>query len=135
MTNLAGKFAGIVRVSVPEEHALALKAGLESMGTLQVVVHLASVTDAPSPARVMNLSLVGHDRIGIVQELTAVLARFSVNVEDLNTSVSSAPMSGEILFHASAHLGLGSTTDLHALQAALEAISNELFVEMTLAEP
>lgn len=134
MANLAGKFAGIVRVSVPEKRATALKAELESMHQLRVIAEVTHGTGTSRPAHVMNLSLIGHDRMGIVQEVTAVLARFAVNVEDLTTSVSSAPMSGETLFHASARLGVDAGTDVDALQSALEAISRELFVEVTLAE-
>ena len=40
--------------------------------------------------RHLKLSLVGHDRIGIVREVSQVLARHAVNVEDLTTRTASA---------------------------------------------
>jgi predicted amino acid-binding ACT domain protein len=47
----------------------------------------------------LKLALVGHDRIGIVREVSQVLARHAVNVEKLETHTASAPMSAETLFH------------------------------------
>ena len=134
MANLAGKFAGIVQASVPDNQASALKAALEALPQLRVVVEISQEAHAPSRKKLMRLSLVGHDRLGIVQEVTSVLARYAVNVEELATRTSSAPMSGETLFHADARLGVGESVDTRDLQGALEALSNELFVEMSLAE-
>jgi glycine cleavage system regulatory protein len=48
--------------------------------------------------RRLKLSLVGHDRIGIVREVSQVLARHALNVEDLSTHTASAPMSAGVLF-------------------------------------
>lgn len=133
MANLAGQFAGIVRVSAPEDRGSELRAALEALQSLRVIVEISGEAGT-KPTKLLSLSLMGHDRIGIVQEVTSVLARFAVNVENLDTHTSSAPMSGETLFHANARLGVGNTTDLDALKAALEAISAELFVELALDE-
>ena len=80
------------------------------------------------------MSLVGHDRIGIVREVSQVLARHAINVEDLSTYTASAPMSAEILFHASAELTAAADLDARALTGDLEQISNDLMVDITLDE-
>ena len=56
------------------------------------------------PNRRWQLSLVGHDRIGIVREVSQVLAQYDVNVEKLTTHTAPAAMSAEIMFHAHAEL-------------------------------
>ncbi|MDP2171905.1 MAG: ACT domain-containing protein [Rhodocyclaceae bacterium] len=82
----------------------------------------------------LSLNLVGHDRIGIVREVSQVLARHAVNVEELATYTSSAPMSAEILFHCEAELTAAPDFNARALKAELEKLSDELMVDITLGE-
>ncbi|MCX9156929.1 glycine cleavage system protein R [Niveibacterium sp. 24ML] len=134
MAHLAGKFAGIVEVSVATDDAAALRSALGALPTLKVTVEEAG-SGAPShKGRRLTLSLVGHDRIGIVREVSQVLARHAVNVEALNTFTASAPMSAEVLFHAQAELQAAESLDARALKSDLERISDDLMVDITLDE-
>jgi len=135
MAQLAGQFAGILRVNVAEADAAALIDALERLETLRITVtHASDAHDAAGYSRKLHLSLVGQDRVGIVREVSQVLARHAVNVEELNTMTSSAPMSGETLFHAKASLHAGAGLDAATLQQELEALSNDLIVDITLDE-
>jgi glycine cleavage system regulatory protein len=135
MSHLAGKFAGIVRVSAPSNRVGALQAELAALKHLRVVAEQSEAAEAPAGAgRQLQLALVGHDRIGIVREVSQVLARHGVNVEALNTHTASAPMSAETLFHAQADLLARPDLDVRALKADLERISNDLMVDITLGE-
>ncbi len=133
MSNLAGKFAGIVRVAVPEATEAALQRTLSGLTGLTVAAQ-SSREKVQSKGRRLKLSLVGHDRIGIVREVSQVLARHAVNVEELTTRTASAPMSAEILFYADAELLAGPDLDTRALAADLERISGEFMVDIDLAE-
>jgi glycine cleavage system regulatory protein len=68
-----------------------------------------------------------------------VLAQEHVNIEELETAVAGAPMSGEQLFRARAQLRLPAsvttsvTTD--SLRSKLEALAGELMVDVALDEP
>ena len=55
-----------------------------------------------------------------------------MNIDELETAVSSAPMSGEVLFRASAHIRAPSTLPLESLGTELEALAGELMVDLTL---
>ncbi|MDP2809728.1 MAG: ACT domain-containing protein [Rhodocyclaceae bacterium] len=134
MAHLAGKFAGIVRVAVPSAQAEALQAALAGLSGLKVAAETAGGEKSAAAGRRLKLALVGHDRIGIVREVSQVLARHSVNVEELATHTSSAPMSAEIMFHADIELLADPALDLHALTAELEKISNDLMVDIALDE-
>jgi len=134
MAQLAGKFAGIVEVSVDEANSAALKHALGQFTGLKVTIESAVGEKSALAGRRMKLSLVGHDRIGIVREVSQVLARFAVNVENLATRISSAPMSAEVLFHAEAELTADKTLDAASLIAELERISNDLMVDIALDE-
>ena len=80
----------------------------------------------------MEFELVGLDRPGIVREISQLLASNGVNVEDLVTNRASAPMSGEMLFEARAHVRVPSTTDVARLRADLERLASDLMVEVKL---
>ena len=133
MANLAGKFAGIVKVAVPAGRGDALKSALGRIGGLTVMAASAG-SAAAAGSRRFRLSLIGHDRLGIVREVSQILARHGVNVEELNTHVASAPMSAEMLFHADASLSAPASLDRGRLTADLERISNDLMVDISVAE-
>ncbi len=133
MSQLAGKFAGIVKVDIHYQHAEALKAALNGLAGLKTTAEI-STPPADTHGQRMSLSLVGHDRIGIVREVTQTLARHAVNVEKLTTFISSAAMSAESLFHAQALLHLPAGIDPHMLTTELEKISDDLMVDLTVSE-
>ena len=77
------------------------------------------------------LTVVGNDRPGIVGELSSLLARLHVNVEELSTSCEDAPMSSETLFRATAKISLPSSgLNRDQLQNELESLSDDLMVEL-----
>lgn len=129
-SRLAGKFAGILRVEVPAAQAEDLKTALANLTPLKVVVEAAADNAEASRSRCLTLTLVGQDRIGIVREVSQVLARMSVNVEDLATHTASAPMSAATLFHARAKLKAAAGLDAAALRQELERLSDDLVVEL-----
>ncbi|MCB1914795.1 MAG: glycine cleavage system protein R [Rhodocyclaceae bacterium] len=134
LAHLAGKFAGVVRIEIPDGSADDFLAALAALPDLRVLVESASKPAESAGSRRFALSLVGHDRIGIVSELSAVLARHSINVEKLTTRTASAPMSSEMLFHAEAELLAEAGFDSARLQEELERISADLMVDVTLVD-
>lgn len=133
MSRLGGKFAGIVKVDIARSQAVTLQAVLDGLSGLKATAEI-SAPDAPAAGRRMSLSLVGHDRIGIVREVTQALARHEVNVEKLVTFISSAAMSAESLFNAQVDLRVAADLDPRALIAELERISDDLMVDLTILE-
>lgn len=134
MARLAGRFAGILQVSVAEARADALSAALRSLETagLNIVVERSAV-EAPAEAmRRLRLDLIGNDREGIVRVLSKILASHGVNVERLRTECVDAPVSGGQLFKATAELGVPPSVNLDALREVLEDVANELMVDISL---
>lgn len=133
MSRLAGKFAGILRVSVDEDKADALVSALDALSPrLKLVVERSAPSEPEQAQRVMRLSLLGNDRPGIIRDISGALARQHVNVDDLETECVPAPMSSDILFKASAVLHAPAGLQLDALQAQLEALADDLMVELVL---
>ena len=135
MSRLAGKFAGLLRVSVDAAHADRLADGLRDLAAnnLIVVVERSGDVDV-SGSRALSLEIVGTDRPGIVRDISHVLARHGVNIEELETEVASAAMSGEPIFHARAHIRLPASTNIDEIRAVLEAMADHLMVDLAFDE-
>ncbi|WP_298750540.1 ACT domain-containing protein [uncultured Serinicoccus sp.] len=139
LAELAGKFAGIVTVDVPDSRSQALAEALGGLGgVLETTVHLVGedegvVATAPSGPEgdLLHLDLVGNDRPGIVKEITGILAGHQVSVEDLQTKVVPAPQAGGDLFAAKVRLRAPAEIDLSVLRQALEELAAELLVDIS----
>jgi len=134
MCRLGGEFAGILRVELPADQKQSLLDALEKIRGLTVVVRPDAAAPVATPGRSVRMEVVGHDRPGIVREITSALARAGVNVEEFSSECTSAPMSGEILFQASARLQLPEGCDPAALKMELEKIAADLLVDVSFAE-
>jgi glycine cleavage system regulatory protein len=134
MSHMAGKFAGILRISIAAEKADSLQASLSALVSqgINVSVEISAEAGDSVATKDLTLNLVGNDRPGIVKEVSQALAKMGVNVLELTTSCESAPMSADVLFKTEAHLRVPQGFDSDVLTYALEAISNDLMVEITL---
>lgn len=134
LAHLAGKYAGIVLLSAPDEEADALVRDLRALEGegLQVVVER---TDVPEERPVVRLALelVGADRPGIIAEISSLLAGEGVSIEDLVTELTDAPMAGGRIFEARATLVAPEGASAEDLRAALEALADRLMVDVHLS--
>ena len=63
-----------------------------------------------------------------------MLAQHQMNIEHLETEVTSAPMSVDALFHARATVRVPETIASDRLREVLEALAGELMVDLTFGE-
>lgn len=136
MARLAGQFAGILQISIDAERTEALLKGLHGLETQGLVVSSRPAGDGvvPPATHAAFLELTGNDRVGIVREVAAVLAALGVNVEEFETEVHSAPMSGDALFLARATLRIPAEHALAAVREKLEALGGELMVDLAASD-
>lgn len=132
MSRMAGQFAGILLASVPDAEVAPCLQALERLeeSGLTIISHATIMAPEEEAARVWRLELVGHDQPGIVRDITGVLARHGVNVEELETHVESASMAGGDLFRARAVLRVPESTEVTAMLEDIEDISHDLMVDM-----
>lgn len=135
MAHLAGKFAGVLSIEVPQDRAAALEAALAALRVngLTVVVERSAPAAAPTrPA--MEIDLVGLDRPGLVHEISALLATHGVNVEELVTDRIAAANSGGLMFHARIRVNIPEAVEVGVVRGGLERLAGDLLVEVRLAE-
>ena len=133
MAQLAEKFAGIAMIDIPAGKITALKkalAVLEDEG-FHLTVEEARER-APEAGPLYNLDIVGPDQSGILRDITHCLAERGVSVEDMETDIRDAPMSGGVMFYAEARIRLPKTLNANELQTALEGLAGSLMVDVAL---
>jgi glycine cleavage system regulatory protein len=131
MARLAGKFAGLLRVSVDGDRADRLAAALRALssGDLTIVVERSGEVDAGRFVA-LTIEIIGSDRPGIVRDIAHVLAQNGINIEELETEVTSAAMSGEMLFRARARVRLPEGRSIGEIREILEALADNLMVDL-----
>jgi glycine cleavage system regulatory protein len=121
MTRLAGKFAGVARVSVDETVFASLVEDMQSIPGISVL--LEAPTDAHprifrhcrSPS-ILLVQIVP----GILSEVSGALLAKGVNVVELETRVGPAPMTGDQTFFAEASILVPATVSMALLQDLVE---------------
>ena len=136
MTRLAGEFAGMVHLEVPRENADALATSLRDLASsgLQVVVARSDGANVTSKLRVVELELVGEDRLGIVSNLTKLLAGRGISIESIHTDIVRSGVSGKQTFKVEAHLLVPSAVSVEALQQEVGSLAREMMLDIALGE-
>lgn len=134
LSQLGGKFAGLVLVALPADNAAALETALKELSAsgLSVRVTPATAVGAKRSDRSIVLTVIGPDRLGIVREISRALAQRQVNVVEMDSEVSSAPMSAELMFTARIEAEIPEHLDLEDLEDSLEDIANQMTLEIEL---
>ncbi len=137
MSHLAGKFAGILQINVPEDQMAALEQSLTTLKAthgIDVATSVASEKDIDSDIKTLQFSLMGNDRPGIIRELSQAFASHQINLDELQTNCSSMPWSGDPMFTAHGLLHIPVNVDIDHLSDQLDEISDELGVDIELGE-
>nr|MCS5558286.1 glycine cleavage system protein R [Oceanospirillaceae bacterium] len=104
MAHLSGQFAGILTVNVDENVIPALEKDLRGLSDQGMTVTLNESIDTADAGnqQIIWLDLTGHNKPGIMREVSNVFVAQGVSVQSLDTEVVSASMSGGDMFVAGA---------------------------------
>ncbi len=134
LAKLCGDFAGIVRVSVPDEKVDEFQAAVEGLadkGISATVRASNQRTDAASDLYLLRCD--GADHEGIANRITGFLAGRGINVEEMTTAVKPAPTTGTPVFSMNCTIAIPHQTDVDSLQSALTQLGNQEAVDIVLA--
>lgn len=130
LSHLAGHFAGIIEVTVPEQHLQELQDSLHALEKLEVRIETGVEALTDTCAEKLNFVITGNDRPGIVQELAGVIRHKGANITHLNSKQQSAPNWGVPIFSAVATVELPNGMNKDEVVTALEAITADLIVDI-----
>ena len=136
MVNLRGRFAIIVLLEAADAGAIkrSFPAAAEKIGmTVQVAEHRATagatVAGRGSPFRLKTYSL---DQPGLVHQVSEVLRRHGVNIEELNARQESAAFAGDALFIMEMRLTVPAEVAVRKLRGDLEIACEKLNADLDL---
>jgi glycine cleavage system regulatory protein len=134
LSRLGGLYVGSVLVELEEGGVDDLRSAVREVDAQGLEVRISPAVASTEPAgETVEFSLVGQDRSGIVHQVTAILSRLDANIESFDTRLSTEAHSGVPLFHMDVRLRLPPPLRPQAVQAALEEISAEVMVDISLA--
>jgi glycine cleavage system regulatory protein len=133
LSHLGGLYVGSVLVELAADGVDGLRSAVREVDAHGLEVRIVPAIEGPgATGEALQFSLVGQDRPGIVNQVTAVLSRLGANIETFKTWVAAEPHSGAPLFHMDARLRLPPEHPAGEVQAALEGISAEIMVDISL---
>lgn len=133
LSQLEGKFAGLILIEIADDRSTALEQALRDLpgGDLSVRVTEAGKAESHTGAA-LTLTLTGPDRPGIVREISRALATAGINVSKMESHVEGAAFTGEPMFHAILNAKAPETLSVDALQDSLDRIADEMTLEIDL---
>lgn len=135
MARLGGEFVILMLVSLSNGDSQTLLAGLDKLNNDQVTVFVKE-TDL---ARLKvfkgfvpyEISVVGADHEGIVHQVAEYLAELRCQIDDMETSVNRAPVTGTPLFSMVAKVQVPPRINLQQLRDQLEELGDQLDVDIS----
>lgn len=134
LSQLGGKFAGLILVTLASGDGSALQAELKSLADSGISVRVTGTGEIaiPETGRDIHLTVLGPDRPGIVREISHALAERQINVVEMDTQVDSAAMSAEMIFRARIDARIPESADIGDLADSLDEIANQMTLEIDL---
>jgi glycine cleavage system transcriptional repressor len=137
MGNLSGDFSLMILFSAPEENAIESKLSTAYQclkDTKQISAYLRRATAAHRkpvpPQAAYTLKIEGLDHTGIVYRISRYLACHSINIANLNSSITYTPESGARVYHMEVSIEVSAQTDMDQVREGLGQLAEELHVEI-----
>jgi glycine cleavage system transcriptional repressor len=136
MVNLRGHFALLALIEGSPESLTSLRRKLEGDGTrmgLRLEMYEADTATTRAPGGVpYRLKVYSNDQPGIAARVTALLRQHSVNVEELETRIESAPFAGTPLFVLEGVVTLPSGTSARKMREELATLGEKIGCDIDL---
>jgi glycine cleavage system transcriptional repressor len=131
MSRLGSDFAIIMLVTVSTDWEESLEVALKSITELTIITKPTSLSQV-GVGRQFRIDLSGADNEGIVKVLSKYLAEKSINILEMETHTSQAPVSGTPLFNLNAFVSIPNDIEEKLIQSDLSQIAQKLGVEIQL---
>ena len=129
MTRLGSDFVIFMLVSLDPEWEESLVVSLQAINNLSITTKKTD-SNTVIKGKVCKIELNGADNEGIVNVLSNYLSDKSMNIQDMDTHISNAPVTGTPLFNLKAITALPENLNLLDIQSELNHIAQKLSVEI-----
>ncbi len=131
MSRLGSDFAIIMLVTVAPDWEESLEVALKSITELTIITKPTNLSQV-GDGRQFRIDLSGADNEGIVKVLSKYLAEKSINILEMETHITQAPISGTPLFNLNASVSIPNDIEEKVIQSDLSQIAQKLGVEIHL---
>lgn len=133
MTRLGGEFAMLMLVTLADKEFVNLDQDLQQLRSEGYQVSLLQTEDDSKKYAgwlPYEIEVIGADHEGIIYEIAHHLAIQGINIENMDTSSTPAPMSGTPLFTMKGIVVVPPQLNFHVWSNALEEIGDKLNVSV-----
>lgn len=128
MAVLGGEFAAIVLISIPSAAVDALESVLGSLEQdlkLYFSIKLTTPPRAVDSDRAYTIECVSFDSPQLLERVTSILIQHGINIEELETSIQPAPLTGTPMFRMRATVILGAEVTVSLIKESLSQLERE----------
>jgi glycine cleavage system transcriptional repressor len=134
MMRLGGEFAILMLVSIPADRIVGLSQGVDSLSAAGYKITIGQTVETEAALQcdwlAYHIELQGADHEGIVHEVARHLAQRGINIEEMETALVAAPMSGVPLFTMTAQVAVPPELVEQDWVAELEGVGHHLNVDI-----
>ena len=130
MSRLGSDFSIIMLVSVAPDWLESLEVALQAINDLTIISKPTEAKQAREGIQ-YQIDLSGADNEGIVKVLSKYLEGKSINILEMQTHISNAPITGTPLFNLKAMTALPGNIIIREIQSDLNQIAQKLGIEIT----
>ena len=134
MVRLGDFFTIMVSISISKNNLHRINKDLENYSDYQITTYESKNNSTNnSDENIKTIHLNGIDNEGLVFKITNEFTKLNINIEELETNISNAPMSGLTLFSLIAKIK-HPKTDHDTLKNKMDTLSSELDVNIILED-
>ena len=138
MVNLRGQFAIMVLVSGADQALARIRSDswqLQQKTGLQIDLRPASAVQAGPSAQAIpyRLTATAIDQPGLIHRISHLLRSQNINIESLDTRLTSAPITGAPIFEMELVISIPASVTMSKLRSELTTICDELNMDYNLA--
>ena len=135
MVRLGDFFTIMVLITINEDNIESLSKEFNNYSDYQISIHKLkdSLDNNDLDNNIHTIHLNGLDNEGLVYKMTTELAKLDINIEELETNITNAPMSGLSLFSLEAKIS-HPQLNYDILKEKMDALASKLDVNIILED-
>ena len=132
MVRIETMFTIIMVVIIPKKNKQLLLEKFNNIKELNSSIHSVRSFKLPSNYKKYIFSLECADNEGIIHHFTKYLNQKKINIEEMNTSIINAPITGSILFSLKSIIYIPKDLNVNELKSKLNMLSEQYNVDYNL---
>lgn len=135
MAAMGGRFSIMTLFSCPKDSIAVIKKDMPDLTKLGFEASLHEAED-PSllprhPELPLKMEVIAMDHPGIVQRVVSILHRHNVNIREMETKITSAPLSGTPLFDLFLEAAVPAEESIVKVKEELSALAAEMNLDLS----